>query len=297
MQNTNRPGASPHLEAQDDALLMRPMKDWTAEKLDYLERYLHMFTTAMRGKPWRALNYIDLFAGPGKCQHEVSHEVYLGSPLLALTTQHAFDHYFFVDLDAANIQALKLRCQHSPHADRIEYFQEDCNTAVHPITRKIRCWNQHFVEDQWLCLNFAFLDPEGLELQWSTVKTLAQLRTDLVIHYSQMGLQRNIPLDIEESGETSIDRFFGGRDWRDIYRQGQGKPGVYGELIRLYKRKLCDLGYVDVKSADEVWRVPMMRNTKNAPLYALIFASKSDLGEKFWREVTQRDVHGQQRLF
>lgn len=292
-QSTN----TPYLEAQEDGLLIRPMKDWAAEKLDYLERYLNMFITAMRNKSWRALNYIDLFAGPGKCRHEDNDKVYLGSPLLALTAKHAFDHYFFLDLDADNVEALKQRCRHSPYAKRIRYFQEDCNTAIHHISEQIERLNRRYIQGQWSCLNFAFLDPEGLELQWDTVKTLAQLRTDLVIHYSQMGLQRYMPVAIEESGETSIDRFFGSRDWRDIYNQGQGQPGMYGELIRLYKRNLCDLGYVDVKSADEVWRVPVMRNSKNAPLYALIFASKSDLGEKFWREVTQRDVHGQRRLF
>jgi len=296
-ENKQQSANTSYLEAQDDSLLMRPMKDWASEKLDYLERYLDIFITAMRNKHWRALNYIDLFAGPGKCRHEDNDEVHLGSPLLALTAKYAFDHYFFVDLNADNIQALKQRCQNSPHADRIQYFQEDCNTAVYHISGKIERLNRRYIQGQWSCLNLAFLDPEGLELQWDTVKALAQLRTDLVIHYSQMGLQRYMPIAIEESRETIIDRFFGSRDWRDIYNQRQGQPGMYGELIRLYKRNLCDLGYVDVKSADEVWRVPVMRNTKNAPLYALIFASKSDLGEKFWREVTQRDVYGQGWLF
>ncbi|MGC9395817.1 MAG: three-Cys-motif partner protein TcmP [Anaerolineae bacterium] len=287
-----------HLEAQDDGWLMRPMKNWAAEKLDYLERYLDMFTTAMRKKPWRALNYIDLFAGPGKCQDEGTGEIYLGSPLLALRTRQSFDHYFFVELDADNMQALQQRCQHSPQADRIRYFQEDCNVAVHRIAREIQRVDQHYIEGVWPCLNLAFLDPEGLvELHWDTVQALAQLRTDLVIHYSQMGLQRYMPIAIESSEETSIDRFFGSRDWREIYEQGQGKPGMYGDLIRFYKDRLCELGYVEVKIDDQIERVPMMRNMKNAPLYCLIFASKNDLGEKFWREVTRRDKDGQLWMF
>jgi three-Cys-motif partner protein len=284
-----------YLEARDDGLLMRPMKRWATEKLDYLERYLNMFTTAMRKKPWRALNYIDLFAGPGKCQHEDNEDVYLGSPLLALTTKNAFDHYFFVDLNGDSLQALEQRCQHSPYAGRIQYFAEDCNLAVHHITESIRDMNRPYMAGVWPCLNLAFLDPEGLELQWNTVQALAQLRTDLVIHYSQMGLQRYMPIASQDPDETIIDRFFGNRDWRDIYEQGNA--GMYGELISLYKHNLDDLGYKDVRSENEIARVPMMRNVKNAPLYRLIFASKSDLGEKFWREVTQRDVYGQQYLF
>jgi hypothetical protein len=41
-----------------------------------------------------------------------------------------------------------------------------------------------------------------------------------------------------------------------------------------------------------------MRNAKkNAPLYRLLFASKNNLGNDFWRKVTKRNVHGQGRLF
>ncbi|MBN1876922.1 MAG: three-Cys-motif partner protein TcmP [Anaerolineae bacterium] len=200
-------------------------------------------------------------------------------------------------MDADNIQTLQRRCLYSPYADHIQYFQENCNTAVHRITREIQRMDHCYIEGVWPCLNLAFLDPEGLELQWDTIKALAQLRTDLVIHYSQMGLQRYMPIAIEDPNDTRIDRFFGCRDWRNIYTQGQGKTGMYGELISLYKQNLSALGYVEVKSDDEVWRIPTMRNTKNAPLYCLIFASKSDLGEKFWHEVTNRNVYGQQRLF
>ena len=280
----------PHLEAQDDGLLMRPMKNWTAEKLDYLERYIDMFTTSMRKKPWRALNYIDLFSGPGKCGHKDNNDVYLGSPLLALTTKNAFDHYFFVDLEIDKTQVLEQRCQHSPYADRIQYFQQDCNIAVHGIAREIQGINRHYIKDVWPCLNLAFLDPEGLELEWNTVKTLTQFRTDLIILYSQMGVQRYSAIAINDPGDTVLDRFFGTRIWRDIYQRGQGRPGLYGELLNLYQQNLCNLGY---KDKDEVGQIPLMRNTKNVPLYYLVYASKSDLGKKFWREATKRNVHGQ----
>lgn len=287
-----------YLEPQDDGILMRPMKDWAAEKLDYLERYLAMFTISMRSKPWRALNYIDLFAGPGKCRHEDTSAVHLGSPLLALTTNNAFDHYYFVDWDAENIAGLQQRCQHSPYADRIQYFEDDSNTAIEYIADEIRCIDASYKKGVWSCLNLAFLDPEGLELNWDTVKRLAEFRTDLVIHYSQNGIQRNLSKCIDNAEETILDRFFGSYTWREIYQQAGGQSSVYGELINFYKQNLYDLDYVEIKSGgDELWRAPLMRNTKNAPLYYLIFASKHPLGEKFWREVTARNVYGQRRMF
>lgn len=281
------------LKPQEDGLPVRPAKTWAAEKLDYLARYIAMFTNSMRNLSWRALNYIDLFSGPGKCQEE-NGDVLLGSPLLALTAPRPFDMHFFVDLEPDNIQALRQRCQFSPYADRVRYFTVDCNIAVRHITGEIRRLDSCYLQGQWSCLNLAFLDPEGLEVRWETVETLAQLRTDLIIHYSQMGLQRYMPVAVEDQEDTSIDHFFGTRVWRDIYRKYYGQPGLYSELLNFYQRNLCDLGY---KGKDEVGRIPLMRNTKNAPLYYLVYASKSELGKKFWREVTSRDVYGQQYLF
>jgi hypothetical protein len=38
---------------------------WSAAKHHFLRRYIDAFTTAMRAKGWRGLNYIDLFASAG----------------------------------------------------------------------------------------------------------------------------------------------------------------------------------------------------------------------------------------
>ncbi len=101
--------------------------------------------------------------------------------------------------------------------------------------------------------------------------------------------------------ETIIDRFFGDREWRKIYRDWQNKTnqlGIHRQLIDYYKAKLHTLGYVEVLRDDETGDEPLIRNSKkNAPLYRLIFASKHKLGHTFWKSVTRKDVHGQQRLF
>ena len=39
-----------YLRPEDDGLPMRPSGSWVAEKLDYLRRYVDMFTTSMRSK-------------------------------------------------------------------------------------------------------------------------------------------------------------------------------------------------------------------------------------------------------
>jgi three-Cys-motif partner protein len=291
-----------YFQPQDDGLPARSSGQWVTEKLFYLKRYIDMFETSMWDKPWRRRNYIDLFAGPGKCVIDETGEIHLGSPLLALTTEHPFTDYFFVDLNSQNIQTLKQRCDSSSISARIHYSVGDSNLRISDIVDYINGIDHQFIKGQWQSLNLAFLDPEGLELEWNTVATLASVgKMDLIIHYSQNGLTRNLEQCYQAQEETVIDRFFGDMDWRKIYEPWRHKGnrfGLHRELIDYYKSKLQALGYVEVLRDDETGAEPLIRNSKRkAPLYRLLFASKHPLGHNFWKSVTRRNVHGQKRLF
>lgn len=279
-----------YLKDVDDALPMRKTGRWAREKLDYLSRYINVFETSMRSK-WPYRNYIDLQAGPGKNRIRETGKVFLGSPLLALTTQYPFTGYYFVEFDSEMAEALQTRCAASTLSDRVHLTRGDCNQVVDDIVAALKT-----TENQ--SLNLAFLDPEGLELQWTTVAHLASIRRiDLIINYPQGGLSRYMPKAITQDEDTSIDLFFGTREWRTLYQANTGM-GLHRQLIDLYKQKLFALGYKDVRRDDEVGDEPLIRNSRrNAPLYRLLFASKHALGDKFWRSITRRNLWGQRGLF
>jgi three-Cys-motif partner protein len=282
-----------YLKDVDDALPMRETGAWAREKLDYLSRYIAVFEKSMRDK-WRYRNYIDLQAGPGKNRVKETSEVFLGSPLLALTTEYPFTGYYFVEYDSEMARALQSRCAASALSDRVHITTGDCNQVVDDIVAALKTTERQ-------SLNLAFLDPEGLELRWATVARLASInRMDLIINYPQGGLNRYMPIAIAQNEDTSVDLFFGTREWRTIYLEYLQIRGVglHRQLIDLYKRNLATLGYEDVRRDDEVGDEPLIRNSRrNAPLYRLLFASKSALGEKFWRSITSRNIWGQRRLF
>jgi len=276
-----------YLLSEDDGLLLRPAGAWTAKKLDYLTRYIEIFETAMRDK-WGARNYIDLLSGPGKNRIRNSKKILLGSPLIALTTPHPFTGYYFVELSEQNKDALEQWCNSSPFFHRVKLYSGDCNVVVNEITSELK-------RNENRSLNLAFLDPEGLELQWKTVARLASIkRMDIILYYPELGLNLNMRKLYQAEGETAIDLFFGGRNWRDIFAHHQDKVGLHRLLIDLYKSNLVSLGYTEVFLGDEEVGEPLIRNRlRNAPLYRLIFASKHNLGHKFWHEVIQRDISGQ----
>jgi three-Cys-motif partner protein len=282
-----------YVESQDDGLPMRPAGPWAAEKLDYLRRYIGVFESSMRGK-WQLRNYIDLLAGPGKNQVETTGDIFLGSPLLALTTAVPFTGYYLVEYDAKNAAALRTRVLALPHQESIAVLEGDCNQLVKRIIDAIR-------PDDSRSLNLAFLDPEGMELEWGTVARLASLRRcDLIINYPQGGLNRVLKQASSNTSQTSVDEFFGDRGWRRAFEESQehGDPTPHLRLIDYYCARLKSLGYGYVRRDDEVGDEPLMRNAKRrAPLYRLLFASKHPLGHNFWHSITRRDVHRQQLLF
>ena len=280
---------SPYLQPTADGLQTRESGAWVAQKLDYLRRYIDVFETSMRNK-WPTRAYIDLFSGPGKCQDRDTGQIYLGSPLVALTARYPFTDYYFIDNDQSAMSALKQRCSSSPTHSRLHFIVADANTIASSLVEGIQSISS---------LNLAFLDPEGLELAWSTVATLASLgRLDLILHYPQMGLTRYMPAAFGLRGNTQVDKFFGDEQWRSIYEShARGEESfLHRQLMDHYKARLASLGYVEILRDDEAGLEPAMVNEKGVPLYRLLFASKHPVGVDFWRKITGKDVHGQRRL-
>jgi three-Cys-motif partner protein len=96
------------LREGSDGLPVREVGAWTTEKLWYLERYVNIFTTAMKDK-WDRLVYADLFSGPGRSVVVGTNEEIAGSPLIALGAPHPFDQLYFSDIDPVATDSLGAR--------------------------------------------------------------------------------------------------------------------------------------------------------------------------------------------
>jgi len=289
-----------YLLAEDDGLPIREFGDWAKEKIFYVNKYINTVSKAMWKKGWRKINYIELFSGSGKFKIMNKDEIVLGSPLTALTIPFPFTDYYFVEKDINCLANLQTRCSEtSIPKESIHFFKGDANTTVKYIVNEILEIDKEKTSGKWQSFNLAFLDPDGLELRWETVQELARVnKMDLIIHYSQQGIRRNADRAIKTENETKIDRFFGDKKWRRIYEGCKNDPtGILRPLIDYYKSKLNALGYVKVQDNEEILVEPLMKNSMNAPLYRLLFASKNPLGLKFWKDNTKVGLDGQLPLW
>jgi three-Cys-motif partner protein len=271
------------------------IKPHTLEKLNAIQRYIDQFATAMKPtgrttgfRGFKERNYIDLFSGPGMCVIQGNNQEVPGSPVLALSTRYPLSNYYFADIDSIYISALKQRADALVGSASLpkRYFTGDSNQEVHQILRYI---------DKKLSVNLALIDGFGVECHWSTIEALASCqRMDLIILFPQgMSINRNLK-QWAESESSALDAFFGTDEWREIYQDagGQARKCIRA-FLDLYQRNLRKLGYAQTNQVREL----LVRSQNGQKLYYLIFASRHPLGERFWKQATERSAAGQKRLF
>ena len=273
-----------YLEPKDDGLEIRETPAYVQYKLTALATYITLTNNSMKDKNWRARQYIDLFAGPGK--NKIGSSIVLGSPLIALTLENPFTHYQLNEMDSQSRTVLEQRVSASPFKERVRIYQKDANEIITHICTEIQS-NDRVRDGRWSTLNVAFLDPEGLELEWRTVEALARMaKMDLIINFSTMGLLRNI----EAGNHAIINRYMGTDEWKSIYSPSANASYQRRALIDFYLSQLTKFGYnVEIDpnlGGDDI----AVKNSNNGQVYSLIFASKNPLGDKFWKASVKKST-------
>jgi len=254
-----------------DGLVVRPSGVWIKQKYYYLKRYLDIFSKGMKNKWAGNLTYIDLFAGPGRCLIESTNQEENGSALIAL--QYDFKKYVFTEESTELIRALEKRCKDSPKITKIKFLEGNCNTIVDKITPEVDPAG----------LNLIFIDPTGIDIHYKTIEKIAKgKRADLLINVQLgMDITRNF-LSYKKKGDTSkLGLFLGNNvDWNELESPR--------DAVKLHKKRIGELSYKTVEFQDIA-----IKNTRNAPMYFLLFASKNPRGLDFWKEITKKDHSGQ----
>lgn len=266
---------------------------WAAAKLDALEEYLKYYGTALSRQPFTRV-YIDAFAGAtvtrvrgvSESSENLSffddaddnlaqEEFVLGSPIRALNLKNGFHRHYFFDLDETRGETLKLVTE---GRNDVVVQIGDCNPILRSLAPSLKSRNIRGV---------AFLDPYGAHLEWTTVEALADTGTmEVVINFPlAMAINRLITKsgEVPKNWSDQLTRCFGTELWREIAYSKEvdlfgieqtTKNGDVGE-------RLLDLYVSRLKSIFPFVATPrLIRNTRKAPLYYLLWAGPNKLGLK-----------------
>jgi three-Cys-motif partner protein len=263
---------------ETDGLRRDLVGSWAPEKHLRLQRYVDITRSTRKMFASNAPAYVDLFCATGRSKVRGTTEAFDGSPLVAaLEAQKGtpFGHVHIGDLDQVSLGA----CESRLVAAGVSGVQTHVGAAVDTARRVVDALNPYG-------LHLAFLDPYSLDaLPFEVVRTLAKLkRMDFIIHISEMDFQRNV---IGKGEHHKLDAFAPG--WRTAIDLTQPNHIVKRDLLAYYRTLLSQLGY---KVSDNIERVT---GERNQPLYWLVLASRNELADRFWGQVS--NVDPQQRMF
>ena len=251
----------------NDGYLAVPLGKHAKEKLNCLNRYFNTFNVSMKNF-WENRVYIDLLAGPGKCLINGKEED--GSPLIAFKCKVPFTKYFFNDINPECIDSLRRRLGND---SRITFLNMDCNKAVDRIIKQLP---PSF-------LGFCFIDPYNCEIEFESIKKLTEgRRIDLIITFHLGNMRRGLLTD-------KLNKFFPPKtDLTKLRSEACSGSRINGDMImKAYIKGLNNIEYKHTEIS------PGIRNSTGVVLYHLVFASRHELGQKFFKISTQKSASGQ----
>lgn len=262
---------------------------WTEVKLDALGSYLRRFAAASQRAPSRL--YLDLFAGSvDNVRRDDEERHFFGSAVRALDTRPALTHLRFFELGS---NASRLRDQLTakyPGDDRFEVIEGNCNDELEDCLSDLRAAGLDWAP------TFCFVDPDGLHVDWSTLRALAQFKNsnsrtkaEMLILLSHTSIPRLAGWDkakgVDDALSAKITSLFGSESWRAVDERRQSNDLTGSEAKHLYlslfRFKLeRELGYRKTLTIE-------MGNERGNPVYVLVFATDHEAGVRIMSSVLE----------
>jgi three-Cys-motif partner protein len=272
---------------------------WAKQKLSCLKNYLEAYTTILSKQKFKGYVYIDAFAGSGTAKIKTKKarlvtdkqpsifefegiidadqvEYISGSPIVALNIKKPFSQYVFIERERKRLVELnKIRTQYA--SINISVYDVDCNEYFEKLFRKEVNWKE------WR--GVIFLDPFGTHAPWKTVEAIAKTKSfEVFVNFPCMAINRLADNDgkIKKEHRQLLDKYFGSAGWFDVMFKKH--PDLFGEtlskqqnaskaLLEWYTDNLRQLfGYAS--------SARLILNSKNSPLYYLIWAGPNGTGCK-----------------
>lgn len=260
---------------------------WSQIKLDIVRDYAKAYSIILAKQPRITHVYIDAFAGAGMHQLKGTDELVPGSPLNALSVEPPFKELHLIDLDGAKVSNLRNLVGARPD---VFIYEEDCNKVLlSKVFPRVLYSNYR----RGLCL----LDPYGLTLDWSVLETAGKMGSiEIFLNFPIMDMNRNAlwsnPEGVDPEDLARMTAFWGDDSWRELAYSEQGtlfggndlvKKVNNEQVVEAFRQRLrTKAGFKEVPKP-----IPM-RNSKNADVYYLFFASNNATGAKIAKDILNR---------
>lgn len=273
---------------------------WTDQKLStlqsYLEAYRRIFTKNVNARYFKTI-YVDAFAGTGNWENDIvngrqtslilggdeeAQSYAKGSVRVALDLKEPFDEYIFIEKNEDFVGELRTVISDYPE------LKKRTSVRVGDANVQIKQWLQSV--DWHKNRAVVFLDPWGMQVDWETVKMLGATKgVDLWYLFPLgQGVNRLLTKARMPTGgnATRLTIIFGTDKWKDEFYKESNQTDLFGAIQPAYKdTNFSSISQFIVSRLNtiftEVTKNPLpLRNSKNNPIFLLIFASANEKGSR-----------------
>jgi three-Cys-motif partner protein len=253
---------------------------WSELKLEIVEKYGAAYTSAFRNATNLKKYYIDAFSGAGIHVSKRTKEQIEGSPARALKVRPPFDGFYFIDMDADKTAYLQKLCEGRRD---VHIHTGDSNLY---LTKELLPLIQFRKFNRALCL----LDPYGLHLDWEVMLQAGQSEAvDMFLNFPVLDMNRNAIWrnleQVPQEGVERMTRFWGDDSWKQAAYIKSAQQNLFSGpdfvkqandvIVTAFRNRLQKVaGFSFVPEP-----LPM-KNSNNAVVYFLFFASQKPVAQK-----------------
>lgn len=261
---------------------------WSELKLEIVEKYGAAYTAAFANEPRLKKYYVDAFSKAGVHISKRSGGTIEGSPARALKTSPKFDGFYFIDMDAQKTAHLKTICVgrsdvHIETGDASEY-----------LTKVLLPTIDYGKYNRALCL----FDPYGLHLEWRAMELAGKSRAvDMFLNFPVMDMNRNAiwrnPDAVPKDGMDRMNRFWGDDSWRSTAYVENAQGNLFGapDVVKQSNEVIVSAFRERLRQVAGFQFVPEplpMKNSTNAVVYYLFFASQKPVAQKIIESIFKK---------
>lgn len=290
--------------------------EWTKQKLIAFEKYVRAYQTIMQNYNFKTF-YFDGFAGSGSAlqnnnlnntivtkqvdffdskdsqDFNFDTDVYRGSAERIIRIKSSelkpFTKYYFVDKDTKAISELENKLTKINDGKNLEFINDDVNVALTNFSKELK--------QSRFNASLIFLDPFGMQIDWSSIEQLNGTRTDIWILVPTGVIINRL---LENSGKLThinkLESFFGLSEeeiQKEFYTEIENE-NLFGENEKGFeknKNSIEKIANLYQNRLQTIWKKvtkPMpLYNTRKVPIYHLIFASNNQTALKIASYLTQ----------
>jgi three-Cys-motif partner protein len=260
---------------------------WSEIKLEIVEKYGAAYTAAFSRHPRLKKIYVDAFSGAGSHISKSSGSLIDGSPARALKISPPFNSFYFIDMNEKKTAHLKALC--GARADVHIETGDASRYLTHELLPTIKYANYN----RALCL----FDPYGLHLDWQAIDMAGQsAAVDMFLNFPVMDMNRNAiwrnPAAVPQDGIDRMNRFWGDESWRPVAYVPHAQGDFFGTpIVKQGNDAIVTAFRERLRSVAGFQHVPdplPMRNSTNAVVYYLFFASQKPVAQKIIDDIFKK---------